>query len=579
MEYTFRTPPETVDRETCARLASELDIPPLVARLLCQRGLTSARSAEDFLYPRLGDLPSPMTMKDMATAVELILHHFKQRTPVLIHGDYDVDGISATVLLTDFLRRLGLQVQYHLPDRLREGYGINRASLRELAGRIPRPALLLTVDCGISAVEETALARELGFDVIITDHHEPPATLPPAHAILNPKQGECRFPFAGLSGAGVAFFLVMALRSRLVEEGVWSRDSAPNLKEYLDLVALGTVADVMPLTEVNRTLVRAGLEVLTARKRPGIWALCERTGMAGGRITAEDISYRLAPRLNAAGRLGRPGIAADLLLCPEVDQAMTLADRLEEANDERRRLETEVITEAFAECDTLVAQGYQSLIIYGKEWHPGVIGIVASRVASRFRRPAIVFTDDTDPTPDRLKGSGRSIEGLNLYEVLKQCTDRIDQYGGHAMAIGLTIPRRDLGEFRELFDRTVRANGVLERTGRQVIDICLTGEGDEIFSSDFIRAYQWLEPFGEGNPEPVFLLQGLRLSNISLVREHLKFTVRSSRMTVRGIGFGLAGLIDVADDGPVNLFFKLKNSSYRGREFLELHAVNISATG
>ncbi len=577
MDYIFRTPPESVDTKTCARLASELDIPLLVARLLCQRGMTSVRAAEDFLYPRLDSLPSPMAMKGMNRAVELILHHFKQKSPVLVHGDYDVDGISATVLLTDFLRRLGLQTSYHLPDRLREGYGINERSLRELAGRISRPALLITVDCGISAVAETALARELGLDVIITDHHEPPPVLPPARAILNPKQLDCGFPFAGLSGAGVAFFLVMALRSRLVEEGVWSRDTAPNLKEYLDLVALGTVADVMPLAEVNRILVRAGLEVLTARKRPGIWALCERIGMASGRITAEDISYRLAPRLNAAGRLGRPEIAASLLLCPDVDQALTLADRLEEANSERRRLESEVISEAFAECESLVTAGYQSLSIYGKEWHPGVIGIVASRVASRFRRPAIVFTDDTDPAPDRLKGSGRSIRGLNLYEALKQCADLIDQYGGHAKAIGLTIHRQDLDAFRKLFDRAVRANGILEQSRQVVIDLCLDGGDSEIFSSRFMTAYQNLEPFGEGNPEPVFLARDQKLHNLSLVREHLKFTVRGSQSAIRGIGFGLANRIEVAS-GPVNLFFKLRNSSYRGREFLEVHAVNISTT-
>ncbi|HFQ90797.1 MAG TPA: single-stranded-DNA-specific exonuclease RecJ [Desulfobulbus sp.] len=577
MDYIFRTPPGTVDREACARLASELDIPLLVARLLCQRGMTSPREARDFLYPRLGDLPSPLAMKGMAEAVDLVLHHYKRESPVLVHGDYDVDGISATVLLTTFLRRLGLEVSYHLPNRLREGYGINGASLRELAARMGSPALLITVDCGISAVEETVLARELGFDVIITDHHEPPPVLPAAQAILNPKQQDCTFPFAGLSGAGVAFFLVMAIRTRLVAEGVWSRETSPNLKEYLDLVALGTVADVMPLAEVNRILVRAGLEVLTARKRPGIWALCERIGLGSGRITAEDISYRLAPRLNAAGRLGRPEIAASLLLCPEVDQALTLADRLEEANNERRRLEAEVIAEAFADSETLADAGYQSLVIYGKQWHPGVIGIVASRVAARFQRPAIVFTDDTDPAPDRLKGSGRSIEGLNLYEALKQCTDLIEQYGGHAMAVGLTIRRQNLENFRGVLDSAVRANGILERTRRMVIDLCLAGDSSEIFSRRFIAAYQNLEPFGEGNPEPVFLAQGQRLDNISLVREHLKFTVRVNQGTIRGIGFGLGGRIDVAA-GPVNLFFKLKNSSYRGREFLEVHAVNISTT-
>ncbi len=567
-----------MDRATCARLASELNIPFLVARLLCQRGMTSAGTAGDFLFPRLGNLPSPLTMKGMAGAVDLILHHFKRKHPVLVHGDYDVDGISATVLLTDFLRRLGLQVDYHLPDRLRDGYGINGASLRKLAGRMDRPALLITVDCGISAVEETALARELGFDVIITDHHEPPPHLPAAQAILNPKQPDCSFPFSELSGAGVAFFLVMAIRSRLVNEGVWSRDSAPNLKEYLDLVALGTVADVMPLTEVNRILVRAGLEVLTARKRPGIWALCERIGLSSGRISAEDISYRLAPRLNAAGRLGRPEIAASLLLCPEVGRALTLADRLEEANNERRQLEAAVITEAFAECETLIADGHQSLVIYGKQWHPGVIGIVASRVASRFQRPAIIFTDDMDPLSERLKGSGRSIEGFNLYEALKGCAQWIDQYGGHAMAIGLTVQRQDLDVFRKAFDAAVLNSGLLEQTRQVVVDLCLKAGDNEIFTRGFIAAYQKMEPFGEGNPEPVFLVQGQCLENIGLVREHLKFTVRANQMTIRGIGFGLGSSINIAN-GPVDLFFKLKNSTYRGREFLELHAINISTTG
>ena len=577
VDYTFRTPPGAVDKKTCARLARELDLPLQVARLLCQRGMTNARSAEDFLFPRLANLPSPLAMKGMAEAVDLILHHFKHKTPVLVHGDYDVDGISATVLLTDFLRQLGMQVHYHLPDRLQEGYGLNRATLDEHAQRLGGPALLITVDCGISAVEETGLARELGFDVMITDHHEPPPVLPPAKVILNPKQRDCTFPFTGLSGAGVAFFLAMAIRSRLVRDGVWSRANAPNLKEYLDLVALGTVADVMPLVDVNRILVRAGLEVLSARKRPGIWALCERTGLSDGRIRAEDISYRLAPRLNAAGRLGRPDIAASLLICPEVGQAMTLADRLEEANNERKKLESEVLGEAVDECETLAAAGYQSLVIYGKEWHPGVIGIVASRIATRFQRPTIVLTNDTDPAADRLKGSGRSIQGLNLYKILGQCAEVIDQYGGHAMAIGLTIRHQDLVEFRRLFDNAVRAQGSVVRPEQMVIDLCLAAGDNEIFSDRFIAAYQHLEPFGEGNPEPVFLVQGQRLDNISLVREHLRFTVQANQETIRGIGFGLARCIGKTA-GPVDLFFKIKNSTYRGREFLEIHAVNMSVS-
>ena len=311
--------PLTAAEEACARrLSRELRLPELIGELLYRRGLTSPEQAAPFLAPTLAELPSPTALKGLDAAVELLVEAVQAGQQVMIHGDYDVDGITATVLLTDFLEKLGVTASWHLPNRLTDDYGLTMKSVANLAKKVQMPALLITVDCGISTADEVAYAKELGFRVIITDHHQPPSDqnrLPQADAVINPRQKDCAFACKELSGVGVTFFLIMALRRRMVEQGLWTQETMPNLRDALDLVALGTVADVMQLTGVNRMLVKAGLEVLGQQTRPGIRALCKVSKAGQGTaVTAENIAYQLAPRINAAGRLGNPELAAELLL-------------------------------------------------------------------------------------------------------------------------------------------------------------------------------------------------------------------------------------------------------------------------
>jgi single-stranded-DNA-specific exonuclease len=573
-EYIIKPEIHGAEAVTCRELASDLEIPLILAELLYQRGYVTANAAKAFLGPKLSDLPSPFGLKGMRTAVELILEAVASRSQVVIHGDYDVDGITATVLLVDFFKKLDLEVIYHLPNRMTEGYGLSKKSIAQLAKKVTMPALFITVDCGISATEEIQYAGELGFKVIVTDHHEPPSKLPAAQAIINPKQPDCKFECKELSGVGVAFFLAMAIRRIMVEQGFWEKNNAPNLKNYLDFVALGTVADVMELVDINRILVKAGLEVITARNKPGIWALCERAGIGEGVVTAEDISFRLAPRINAAGRLGKPQLAAELLLSREVDEAQDLAITLEQANDKRRELEKTALDNAMKQAEQQVDNSRKGLVLFGDNWHPGVVGIIAARVVDRYKLPVLVFTRDTAPGSKKLKASGRSVPGLNLFLVLQQCDGFIVQFGGHPMAVGLTVVSENFDQFSEEFNNCVcRMMQAVELEG-VMVDMIVNVEDN---CEEMAHSLKLMEPFGQGNPEPVFLLKNIRMQKVTRLRDHLRFSLLINGSRIHGIGFYKAAQFEVASR-PVDLGFKLKQTTFRGRERIEAHAVAIKPT-
>lgn len=561
------------DEADCARLAGELSIPRLLSRLLCQRGIISADEAAAFLQPRLTDLPSPFTMKDMDRAVALVGQAVREGWSICIHGDYDVDGVSSSALLALFFQSMGVSSVCYQPDRLVSGYGVQEEFIRNHAPAPGRQALLITVDCGISANEEVRLAGELGFKVIVTDHHEPPAVLPPADAVLNPRRQDCPFPYPDLAGVGVAFFLALGIRSHLVREGILSREQAPNLKQFLDLVALGTVADVMPVTGINRILIRAGLEVMNSQPRPWVSALKKLNGSHEGPLTSEDISFRLAPRINAPGRLGKPQVAFGLLTCTDPAAALEFAGTVEAMNQERRQVESASLEFVFSECERLVAKGDQGLVVQGS-FHPGVIGIIASRVAERYQRPAFILTEDTSE-PSRIKGSGRSIAGLNLYEVLMGCADTLIQFGGHRMAAGLTVTRENLPIFAERFNEIISRELTERKIDQEfLVDYCPSPE--EMLDDRFLAHYQKLEPFGNGNPEPVFLLEKTRVNNPGVVKNHLKYSLEVNGQTFRAIGFNLAAKKEMLDGKePVHLAVKIKNSVFRGIKRTELHTVDV----
>jgi single-stranded-DNA-specific exonuclease len=560
-------------------VAKNLHLPQQVGEILYIRGVTTLAAVEQFLHPQLSMLPSPITMKGMNDAVNLLLAAYRAGRPILIHGDYDVDGITATTLLTAFFQEIGLPTSYVIPNRLQERYGLSEQSIDRLLGQIDnqrRGGILITVDCGISALAEVEYAKQQGLQVIITDHHEPQAELPQADAILNPKQQDCPFPFDQLAGVGVAFFLVMAMRKAFTEQGLIDGTQI-NLKKYLDLVALGTVADVVPLVGINRVLVRAGLEVLSEKKRPGIFALCQRCGIADREVLAEDISFKLAPRINASGRLGAPLVGVDLLLAKTNQEAQGPAETLDRFNAERKQLELDAIEAVELQCQQQVRSGIDGLAVYQQGCHPGVLGIVASRVAERFQRPVIIFTDEqAGEGGTSLKGSGRSIAGIHLFQLLEQCKEFIDQYGGHAMAIGLTIEQLHLEAFAHLFNQQVsRCSEVLSQGRGVEIDYHFTEK--KYLTRFFARALQALQPFGEGNPEPTFLLSGERLMHPKRMNGHLRFQVQANGHVFPGIGFRLA------ENGrnyqtPQDLVFHLKRSWFRGVEQDQVQAIHVLST-
>lgn len=565
---------EPPDRALCSRLAREIHIPYLFSVLLWQRGITSIEGARDFLSPRLSDLPSPLLMKDMDRAVLLAVRAIAEQWPMYVYGDYDVDGVSATALLALFFRSLGIQVVCYQPDRLTEGYGLQRDFIIRHAPGQGRNALLITVDCGISSFAEICMAREMGYTVIVTDHHEPPQSLPQADALLNPKQAGCAFPCQDLAGVGVAFFLAAGIRSRLVSEGMLDRDKAPNLKQLTDLVALGTVADVMPVTGINRILIRAGLEIMNQQPSPWVSALLTVNGGddAYRPVRAEDLSFRFAPRINAPGRLGKPGLAFDLLAAADLSRAMELAGVIESLNRERRQLEQQVLDEVFSECARQERDGAGGFVVCGR-YHPGVIGIIASRVVDRYNKPAVIFTDDRTDR-NLLRGSGRSVEGINLHEILQSCDELIDRFGGHTMAAGLTVSKENLPFFAERFNGIIsRRRPVVESAGKIMVDYNPTPE--EVLDGEFLRCYFQLEPFGQGNPEPVFLLEQPKVSRPEAVRNHLRYRLESNGSYYNGIGFGLADRIPLFDSGSIRLTVKIRNTVYRGVQRTELHTLDV----
>ncbi len=576
--YILPQPLPPAEAAISQKLAQALQLPQLIAELLYRRGWTNPEKAAPFLSPQLAELPPPTALKGLDEAVDLLADTIQAGHQVVIHGDYDVDGITATVLLTDFLAKLGVQAIWHLPNRLTDDYGLTMKSVAGLAKKVRMPALMMTVDCGITSADEVAYAKELGFRVIITDHHQVPSDptkVPQADAVINPQQKECQFVYKGLSGVGVAFFLIMALRRKMVEQGAWTQKNMPNLRDSLDLVALGTVADVMPLTGVNRILVRAGLEVLTEQGRPGIRALCKATKTGQGMITAENIAFQLAPRINAAGRLGTPQLAAELLLSKR-GAAKDLAAELELANLQRRELEAAVLDEATRQAEEQVKEGLESLVLYGRTWHLGVIGIIASRMVDRFHLPALVFTGDTSPYVTEegevvvMKGSGRSVPGLNLHQALEGCQEQILRFGGHAMAAGLTVRQDAFESFRSLFDTQIQSMERAEQEQGVRVDAVLDEQQN---CRDILQGLQQMEPFGEGNPEPVFLAQNIQIEEVHCLREHLKFSLQLNGTRLSGIGFFMAEQQASAVAGRVDLAFRLKESCFRGKKRLDVHAV------
>jgi single-stranded-DNA-specific exonuclease len=553
------------DAGAATRLAAALGLSPLVARILVNRGLADPDRAARFLDPRLADLTPPATMLGMARAADRIAAALHAGEPILTFGDYDVDGVTASAVLVLGLRAMGGRVVPFLPNRARDGYGLSPAALErglaEADARFPGwpggTRLVVTADCGIAAHEALAWAAARGLEVIVTDHHRPPAgDPPPALAVVNPRQAACPFPYKDLAAVGLAFLLVAAVRARLRERGAPAGGALPNLRQYLDIVALGTLADVAPLGGDNRVLAVTGLAVLREGRRPGLRALCataglDETGLAD--VDARCVAFRLVPRLNAAGRVGDPGAALALLLAENAAEAAGLAADLDAMNRDRQGLEAAALEPARA---AAAAQAGAPAIVAAGPWHRGVVGIVAARLAEESGRPAAVIALDPAPGGDgvlRGRGSIRAGGGVDVYAALARCADLLDAWGGHAQAAGFTVVADRVEALRARFAAAAAEQQAGAAGSRPVIDAAVAlPELDPPFWRDVAR----LPPYGPGNPEPL-LAARLTIAGQRVVGggRHLRLELGGDAPAgLCGIGFRMGARYPLSAGSVIALF-------------------------
>jgi len=549
--------------EVCNSLSRELGISVLAARILHSRGIRDAVSADSFLNPKLNTIHDPFLMKGMRKAVREVLRAIDAGKKITIHGDYDVDGICSVAVLYGFLHDLGANVDYYIPVRTQDGYGLNIETVRRLHAEGTN--LIITVDCGVSNNDEILLAKQLGMRTIVVDHHTIPEVLPAAVAILNPLQSDCRFPFKGLAAVGVTFNFVVALRSELRKHGVFGIVPEPDLRTYLDLVALGTVADVVPLVDENRTFVRLGLEVLSSRRRAGVSALMDRAAVDVGPITTRTISFRLAPRINAAGRMSDASICVELLTTSSYARATELAEELERLNRARQGEEKEILHGAMIQAEEQIERNRRALVVAGQDWNRGVLGIVASRLMEKFHRPAFLMGIEHGIA----KGSARSIDGINIIEVLGRVSDLLATFGGHSAAAGLSLESVNLEAFRDRVDDSIASvfdDGVIPRPKLKIDSEVDLHEIDEQFIADL----DMLAPFGAGNPEPILLSRNARALNIRVIsNRHLRARFRDESGIIEGFGFAMRDAIDLLND-PVSIAFVPRLVSSHGESKFEV---------
>jgi len=552
--------------EVVRRLAEALSVPPTLARLLAQRGYDSTENAKLYLRPTLDALSDPADLPDMAAAVATITDAVRAGTTIVVHGDYDVDGQCGTALLTRALRTAGGDVVPFIPNRMRDGYDLGPAGVA--AARAAGAGLIVTCDCGTTARDAVADARAAGIRVVITDHHLP-SELPAAEAIVNPRRGDPDAPWADLCGTGVAYKLVQALVPAL------------GLPEHLplhllDLVALATVADVVPLTGENRVLGRFGLRKLQETRWPGVQALIEVAGLKGRAIRAGHVAFALGPRLNAAGRIGEAMDGLALLLTDDPADALERARRLETQNAQRQELDQRILQEALdtVERDVVLDEEY-GLVLASDGWHPGVIGIVASRVVERYARPTILVALEGDTG----KGSGRSIPGFDLHGALVECAPHLLRFGGHRMAAGVTVARSSLEAFRAAFNAVTRARlDAEDLVPRRRIDAVV---GLDEMTFDLERLLRHLEPCGAGNPTPVFGVTGVAVREARPVgKNHLRLQLEDAAGRIPAIGFDWADRVNPTWwQAPVDVAFQLQQNEFRGDVTLQARIVEVRPSG
>ena len=549
-----------VENEKVEELHKKHNINKLLATILVNRGIIEEKQIEKFLKPKRSDFYNPYEMPDMEIAVKRIVKAIENKEKTIIYGDYDVDGITSVTVLKSFLQERGLEVSEYIPNRLDEGYGLNKVAVEGIAKQ--GYTLMITVDCGISAIEEVKYANELGIETIITDHHEPGNELPEAIAVVDAKRKDNTYPFRNLAGVGVVFKLIQAIGIEL------NLDEKEYLK-YLDIVCIGTISDIVPLVDENRVIVKLGIKLVEQTRNLGLRAILQASGY--NKIDSSTISFGVAPRINACGRMGHQEEALKLFLSKEINEVNELTEKLNEYNRLRQETEKNIYTDAVMQIERDGLAEKDTIVVMGKNWHHGVIGIVSSKITEMYFKPSILLCEEDDYG----KGSGRSIPGFDLYEALTECKETIDKFGGHSMAVGINVKKDKFEQFKQRLEQIALEKHIEEIVPILKIDAQISL--DEI-SKEMVDSLKELEPFGEENKTPLFVFKNLKIDSIRALSEgkHLQLTLKDNRNIVNAIGFNLGELSnDYRIGEKVDVVGNLEINSFNGVENIQINIKDI----
>lgn len=544
------------DEEKVKKIENSHQINNLLAKILVNRGITEEHEIEQFLNPTRKDFYNPYLMPDMEKAVERILKAIENKEKVLIYGDYDVDGITSVTVLKSFLEERGLKIDEYIPNRLDEGYGLNKIAVEKIANE--KYTLMITVDCGISAIEEVKYANELGIEVIVTDHHEPGEKLPEAIAIVDAKRKDNKYPFRNLAGVGVVFKLIQAISQKLnLEE--------KEFLKYLDIISIGTISDIVPLVDENRVIVKLGLRLVEQTKNLGLKTILQASGYQ--KVDSTTISFGIAPRINACGRMGHQEEALKLFLSNNKDEVNELAEKLNEYNRQRQEKEKQIFLEALEKISKEEIDKNSIMVIDGENWHHGVIGIVASKITEMYFKPSILLCYEGNEG----KGSGRSIPGFDLHEVLSKCEENLEKFGGHSMAIGLSVKKDKLEDLRKKLDKIAK-----EKQIDKIVPILKIDAQVDLkdINMEIVESLKKLEPFGEENKVPLFVFKNLKIDSIRALSEgkHIKLTLRQDNNNlINAMGFNLGELANEYKIGDkVDIVGSLEINKFNGEESIQI---------
>ena len=532
----------------------------LLATILVNKNITDEKVLSKFLHPTRNDFYDPFLMPDMELAVNRILKAIENKEKIIIYGDYDADGITSITVLKSFFKDLGIEVDSYIPNRLEEGYGLNKPAVKQIVEK--GYELMITVDCGISAIEEIKYANELGIETIVTDHHEVGEDLPDAIAVVDAKRKDNIYPCRDLAGVGVVFKLIQALaiKLKLKEEA---------FLKYLDIVCIGTISDIVPLVDENRVITKLGLMLVNQTRNIGLKSLLMSSGYK--KIDSTTISFGVAPRINACGRMGHAEEALKLFLSDNISEVQELTKRLNDYNIKRQEKEKSIYREALEMIEKEHLDENDTIIVAGENWHHGVIGIVASKITELYFKPSILLCYEGDEA----KGSGRSIPGFDLHEALMKCLDHIEKFGGHSMAIGITIKREELEEFRESLEKVAREAHIEDITPIIQIDAKISLND---INKEMVESLKQLEPFGEGNKMPVFVIKNLKIDSIRALTEgkHLKLTLKEGNNIIDAIGFNMGELAEEYKIGDkIDVVGVLEINSFNGVDSVQINMKDI----